>query len=64
MPGSNVNRVRSTRQKGVRRLERWSRETAGVTATSTLVGDDLLPKLELSGGGFFSARRRRSSAGE
>jgi hypothetical protein len=56
MPGSNVRRVRSTRQKEVCRLERWSRETAGVTTTSTLAGDDLLPKLELSGGGFFSAR--------
>jgi hypothetical protein len=64
MPGSNMSRMRSTRQKGVRRPERWSREMAGVTATSTLAGDDLLPKLELSGGGFFSARRWRSSVGE
>jgi hypothetical protein len=33
-------------------------------ATSTLTVDDLLDDLELPGGCFFSARRRRAPAGE
>jgi hypothetical protein len=45
-----------TREKG--------RGTARSTATSTLAVDDLLDDLELPGGFFFSARRRRAPAGE
>jgi hypothetical protein len=39
-------------------------ETARSTATSTFAVDDLLDDLELPGGCFFSARRRRAPAGE
>jgi hypothetical protein len=39
-------------------------ETARSTATSTFAVDDLLDDLELPGGCFFWARRRRAPAGE
>jgi hypothetical protein len=58
MPGASKREVRSMRQWGVCKPKRGSREVARLTATSTSAGDDLLEKLELSGDGFFSAKRR------
>jgi hypothetical protein len=64
MPGSNESKVRSRQWQQACEPERGSSETARLTATSTRVGDDLPPWLELTGGGPFSSRRWRGSTDE